>query len=47
MQSLNRAVKRGNAVIYFDSVTKDNKVCYKKGSTASEWKNALKDRIKL
>lgn len=47
MQSLNRAVKRGNAVIYFDSVTKANKVCYKKGSTAPEWKNALKDRIKL
>ena len=47
MQSLNRAVKRGNAVIYFDSVTKTNKVCYKKGSTGSEWKNALRNRIKL
>ena len=47
MQSLNRAVKRGNAVIYFDSVTKTIKVCYKKGSTEPEWGNVLKDRVKI
>ena len=46
MQSLSRAIERGNAVIYFDLVTKTNKVCYKKGSTESEWKNALKNALK-
>lgn len=41
MQSLSRQIKRGNAVIYFDFVTKKAEVQLKKGSTARQWRHAL------
>lgn len=47
MQSLRRQIKRGNAVIAFDSVTKSEYVCAKRGSTEAEWRFANSNRMKF
>lgn len=36
-QSLTRAIKRGNAVIAFDNVSKQKIVVFRKGSTLKNW----------
>ncbi len=43
-QSLTRAIKRGNAVIAFDNVSKTNTVVFEKGSTAESWNWAKLNR---
>lgn len=43
-QSLTRAIKRGNAVIAFDNVSKTNTVVFRKGSTAESWHWATLNR---
>lgn len=43
-QSVTRAIRRGNAVIAFDSVSKTNNLVYKKGSTKEQWRLANKNR---
>lgn len=43
-QSLTRAIKRGNAVIAFDNVSKTNTVVFRKGSTAESWNWATLNR---
>lgn len=42
MQSLARQFKRGNAVIYFDSVTKNTEVQQKRGTTAAQWNHCVR-----
>ncbi|MDR0560580.1 MAG: hypothetical protein LBG92_10445 [Prevotellaceae bacterium] len=46
-QSLMRAIRRGNAVVFYNSVTKQAEVCYRKGSFAGRWKTALKNRLEV
>lgn len=41
MQSLSRQIKRGNAVIYFDFVTKKPEIQQKRDSTPKQWRHAL------
>ena len=36
-QSLNRAIKRGNAAIYWNSSTMSPEVLWKKGATKKQW----------
>lgn len=43
-QSVTRAIRRGNAVIAFDSASKTNNLVYKKGSTKEQWRLANKNR---
>ena len=43
MQSLSRAIKRGNAVLYFNEVTKSIEAVWKRGSTSSRWNHAEKN----
>ena len=43
-QSLTRAIKRGNAVIAFDNVSKTNTLVFRKGSTVESWKWATLNR---
>lgn len=43
-QSVTRAIRRGNAVIAFDSASKTNNLVYKKGSTKEQWLLANKSR---
>ncbi len=45
MQSVNRAIKRGNAVIYFDTVLKRHEVVRKHGTPLKFWKFAVKNQI--
>lgn len=42
-QSLARAIRRGNAIIAFDNVSKQNTVVYRKGSAMS-WSWAMLNR---
>lgn len=50
MQSLARQLRRGNAHIMFSSVTKQNEIVVKHGTTNTKWKfaelNALKETEK-
>ena len=45
MQSLSRQIKRGNAYIYFDNMTKDVKVMHKRGTNRKTYKAFLKNRL--
>lgn len=45
MQSVRRAIKRGNAVMAFDNVTKQVYVSYKKGTDRKSRSIALRDRM--
>jgi len=46
-QSLMRAIRRGRAVIFYNSVTKQADVCWRRGSFANRWKNALKNKLEV
>ena len=43
-QSLSRAIKRGNAVLYNNGI--EIKPCYKKGSSKNAYRFALKNEVK-
>lgn len=45
MQSLRRQIKRGNAVLTFDNVTKSLQTVTRRGSERESWRNALKNRM--
>ncbi|MDR2920601.1 MAG: hypothetical protein LBV72_14710 [Tannerella sp.] len=45
MQSLRRAIKRGNAVIAFNHVTKRNEPVWRKGTELKQWKYALQNAV--
>lgn len=45
MQSVRRQIKRGNAVIAFNNVTKSAEIIQKKGTDSNIWIYALKNRI--
>lgn len=45
MQSLNRAIRRGNAVIMRNPVTKQLESVYRKGTDSKVWNNAAKDAV--
>lgn len=45
MQSVRRQIKRGNAVIAFNNVTKSAEIISKKGTDSNIWIYALKNRI--
>jgi hypothetical protein len=45
MQSLERAIKRGNAIRYVSSPALGVQVCWKKGSTKKVWDFAVKNKI--
>lgn len=45
MQSLRRQIKRGNAVLTFDNVTKSLQTVTRRGSEHESWRNALKNRM--
>jgi hypothetical protein len=45
MPSLQRAIRRGNAVVYRDNILKTLGVKWKKGSERGEWKTAWLNRI--
>lgn len=45
MQSLYRALRRGNAVAYFVSQLQGVKILYKKGSKVREWCYALQHNV--
>ena len=44
-QSLNRAIKRGNAVFFYNFVTKSIEVCYRKGTWAGRWAHAVRNKV--
>ena len=44
MQSLQRAIRRGNAVISYNHCTMKNEVVYKKGTEKKVWKHALRNQ---
>ena len=44
-QSLNRAIKRGNAVVFYNTVTKSVDVCFRKGTWIGRWKNAVRNKV--
>lgn len=46
MQTLSRAIKRGNAVLYFNEVTKSLEAVWKRGSTSNAWYHATKNCVK-
>lgn len=46
MQSLNRAVKRGNAAIFWNITTMSSEVIWKKGTSKTQWQYAL-NRMKF
>lgn len=43
MQSLSRQIRRGNAYIYFDNVTKDVKVMHRRGTDRKTYNAFLKN----
>ena len=43
MQSLKRAIRRGNAVIVYDGVTRRNEVERRRGSTKKERRHAVRN----
>ncbi len=45
MQSLSRQIRRGNAYIYFDNVTKDVKVMHRRGTDRKTYNAFLKNRL--
>lgn len=45
MQSLYRALRRGNAVAYLGSAVTGVQIRYKKGSTKSEWHYARRHSV--
>ena len=47
MQTLSRQIRRGNAVIAFNNVTKSNEVVQKKGTPKTKWNHAVKNRLKF
>lgn len=47
MQSVRRAIKRGNAVMSFDSLTKQVKTVIKRGTEKKSWEYAVKMRMPL
>lgn len=47
MQSLSRAIRRNNAVLAFNNVTKQMNPVWKRGSTREKWLNAVKNRLSL
>lgn len=47
MQSASRMIKRGNAVIAFDEVTKQNEFVAKRGTSKKIWAWAVKNEMKL
>ena len=47
MQSVARAVRRGNAIYYVDYVVRRIAFMWKKGSTAQEWRYAKQNEYKL
>ena len=46
-QSIFRAHRRGSGCLYYDNETKSVQFCRKKGSTATEWAHAQKNKIVL
>ena len=47
MQSVRRAIKRGNAVMSFDNLTKQVKTVIKRGTEKKAWNYAVKMRMSL
>lgn len=45
MQSLSRAIGRGNAVLTFSSVYKRVEPIYKRGTSAKVWSEAIKNQL--
>jgi len=45
MQSIQRAIKRGNAVVYYDRLICGYNVAWKRGRTKPSWKNAVKNKV--
>ena len=43
-QSLSRAIRRGNAVLYFNNITKSTEMIWKKGEPRVRWDFALRNR---
>lgn len=46
MQSVSRRLRRGNAVITFSEITKQNELIDKKGTEAKLWKHAVRNQLK-
>lgn len=44
MQSLARQIRRGNAYIYYDNVTKGMEVMQKRGCDRRMWRRMMKNR---
>jgi hypothetical protein len=44
-QSLARAIRRGNAVVFHDKLTNSLQYAYRKGSTSKWWEWAVKNRV--
>lgn len=45
MQSVSRAIKRGNAIMVFDNVHKRFEVVMKKGTELKKWEWSLRNQI--
>jgi len=45
-QSLQRAIRRGNAFFFFNRVIQSIDVCRRKGTPASVWKHNVKNRVR-
>lgn len=45
MQSLSRAIKRGNAHLRFNKVTKQVVAIWKRGTTKKVWNSAVKEAL--
>jgi hypothetical protein len=45
MQSLKRALRRGEAVIYYNTVVMQRRIMYKRGATPREWRYALDNKV--
>jgi hypothetical protein len=45
MQSLVRAIKRGNAVIAYNHLTMRNEPVWRKGTTKKVWSNAVRESV--
>jgi hypothetical protein len=45
MQSLSRRLKRGNVVMVFNTITKQNEFVEKRGTTGKRWRSAVKDKL--
>ena len=45
MQSLTRAIKRGNAVIAYDGVTRRYEPVWRKGTEKKQWRHAKRNSM--